>query len=282
MAPHLSPASSPALIGWTESRSCSPECKPRMRRRTSGDAQNRRMVVVVVVMRASRAWDRYVWGAGIVYVIALLAEIVVALGVGLTQNDSAAKIAYGLHEHRDRLLVITYLSVVYATAFLIYLCSLHNLLRGDTGRARILGSLVLVGGVLFIALHAVSDIGITGLVGAKLASFGSQHDPGIPYTLYLMTFALESVGDVFGSLSAVAAGLLVIRSGVLPRWLGWVSIVAGIMLFLQGFGLGGVIASFGLILDLIGFVLFLIFVLVSSVILLRRGDAVPSTADRTA
>ncbi len=239
-------------------------------------------MVVVVVMRASRAWDRYVWGAGIVYVIALLAEIVVALGVGLTQNDSAAKIAYGLHEHRDRLLVITYLSVVYATAFLIYLCSLHNLLRGDTGRARILGSLVLVGGVLFIALHAVSDIGITGLVGAKLASFGSQHDPGIPYTLYLMTFALESVGDVFGSLSAVAAGLLVIRSGVLPRWLGWVSIVAGIMLFLQGFGLGGVIASFGLILDLIGFVLFLIFVLVSSVILLRRGDAVPSTADRTA
>jgi hypothetical protein len=50
------------------------------------------------------------------------------------------------------------------------------------------------------------------------------------------------------------------------------------MLFLQGFGLGGVIASFGLILDLIGFVLFLIFVLVSSVIMLRRENTVPSTA----
>ena len=238
--------------------------------------------------RASRAWERYAWAAGILYVIALLAEIVVALGVGLTQNDSAAKIASGLHEHRDRLLVIAYLSVVYATAFLIYLCSLYNLLRGGTDRPRILGSLVLVGGVLFIgggggegkrvSLHAVSDIGITGLVGAKIASFGYRHDPGVAYTLYLMTYALESVGDVFGSLSAVAAGLLVIRSGVLPRWLGWVSILAGIMLFLQGFGLGGVIASFGLILDLIGFVLFLIFVLVSSVIMLRRENAVPNTA----
>ncbi|HEY1518558.1 MAG TPA: hypothetical protein VGF91_19170 [Solirubrobacteraceae bacterium] len=31
---------------------------------------------------------------------------------------------------------------------------------------------MLVGGVLFIALHAVSDIGITGLVGAKIASLG--------------------------------------------------------------------------------------------------------------
>ena len=92
-------------------------------------------------------------------------------------------------------------------------------------------------------LHAVSDIGITGLVGAKL-----------------MTYALESVGDVFGSLSTVAAGLLVIRSDVLPRWLGWVSILAGIMLFLQGFGVGGVIASFGLILDLVGLVLFLIYI----------------------
>jgi hypothetical protein len=57
-----------------------------------------------------------------------------------------------------------------------------------------------------------------------------------------------------------------------------VSILVGILFFLQGFGLGGVIASFGLVLDLIGFVLFLIFVLVSSVILLRRENALPDTA----
>ena len=77
---------------------------------------------------------------------------------------------------------------------------------------------------------------------------------------------------------AFAAGLLVIGSGVLPRWLGWVAILVGILFFLQGFGLGGVIASFGLVLDLIGFVLFLIFVLVSSVILLTRENALPDTA----
>jgi hypothetical protein len=162
--------------------------------------------------------------------------------------------------------------------FVIYLSALHNLLRGDSDRTRILGSLVLVGGVLFVTLHAVSDIGITGLVAAKLASYGAQHDPGLSYTLYLTTFALESVGDVFGSLFAFATGALVLRSGVLPRWLGWMSILAGSMLFLQGFGLGGVIASFGLVLDLIGFVLLLVFVLVSSVILVMRKSAAPDTA----
>jgi hypothetical protein len=75
------------------------------------------------------------------------------------------------------------------------------------------GSLVLVGGALFVALHAVSDIGITGSLGAKLASFGFQHDQGLAYMLYLMTYGLDSVGDVFGSVFAVAAGVLVIDSG---------------------------------------------------------------------
>ena len=222
-----------------------------------------------------RSWERYGWVAGIVFVIALVAEIVVAVGVELSQNDSAAKIANGLHAHETRLIVIACLSVVYAVMFVIYLSALHNLLRGDSDRTLVLGSLVLVGGVLFITLHAVSDIGITGLVGAKLASYGAQHDPGVSYTLYLMTFALESVGDVFGSLFAFATGALVLRSGVLPRWLGWVSILVGSLLFLQGFGLGGIIASFGLVLDLIGFVLLLVVVLVSSIILLAREEPIP-------
>jgi hypothetical protein len=237
---------------------------------------------MVAATRTSSAWERYAWAAGIFYVVALVAESVVGvLGGGLSQNSSAAKIANALYDHRGRLLVITYLSVVYAAMFLIYLTKLYDLLRRDTDRTRFLGSLVLAGGALFIALHAVSDIGINGLLGAKLASFGSQHDQGVSYTLYLMTYGLDSVGDVFGSLFAFAAGLLVIGSGVLPRWLGWASILAGITFFLQGFGLGGVTGSFGLVLDLIGFVLFLIFVLVSSVILLTRKNAPPHTAGGT-
>ena len=95
------------------------------------------------------------------------------------------------------------------------------------------------------------------------------------YTLYLMTFWFGQRRDVSGSLFAVAAGALVIGSGVAPSWLGWALIPAGVVFFLQGFGLGGVIASFGLVLDFIGFALFLIFVLVSSVILLTRERRAP-------
>jgi len=225
----------------------------------------------MVATRPSSGWDRYAWVAGILFIVALAAETAVAFGVGVNQDDSAAKIATALYDHRQRLVAIACLSVVYAAMFPIYLSRLYHLLRGEPGRRPALGSLVLVGGVLFVALHAVSDVAITGLLGAKLASFGFQHDPGVSYTLYLMTYALDSVGDVFGSLFAVAVGLLVIGSGVLPRWLGWMSVLVGILFFLQGFGLG--IATFGVVLDGIGFVLLLIFVLVSSVILLRRESA---------
>ena len=178
----------------------------------------------VATTGTSSAWQRYAWVAGIVFVIAFVAETVISAGVGVNQNDSAAKIANALHGHRETLLVVAYLSVVYAAMFLIYLGRLYDLLRGDTDRWRFLGSLVLSGGALFVALHAVSDIGIIGALGAKLAS---QHDPGVAYTLYLMTFGLDSAGDVFGSVFAVAAGVLVIDSGVLPRGLGWLSTSSG-------------------------------------------------------
>ena len=50
------------------------------------------------------------------------------------------------------------------------------------------------------------------------------------------------------------------------------------MFLLQDFGLGSVIATFGLVLDLVGFVLFLIFVVVSSLILLTRQTRSPTPA----
>jgi hypothetical protein len=222
-------------------------------------------------------WGRRAWVAGIVFVAALVAEAVVSTAIPLDQEDSAAKIARELAEHRRTLLVACYLSTVYAVAFVVYLARLHDLLRRAADRAGVLHTLVVVGGVLMVALHGVSDIGIYGLLGGKLATYGAQHDQGLSYTLYLLTFALDSVGDVFGSVFLVAAGILAARGALLPRWLSGMAVVAGVLLFLQGFGLGGVIGTYGLAIDLVGFLLFLLFVLLSSVVRLRAPDAAAAT-----
>jgi hypothetical protein len=217
--------------------------------------------------------ERYAWLAGVAFVLFLLGESVVAVGVPLDQNDSAAKIARELNDHRTRLTVIACLSVVYTVAFGCYLWKLHDLLRSRAPAAlRSLAAVALGGGALFVALHATSDIGITGLLGAKVAAYSAAHDPGLSYTLYLLTFAIDSVGDVFGSLFALATGWLVLRTGLLPRWLGWAVLLVGLLFIVQAFGLGGVIATFGLVTDLIGFVLLLVFVAVSSVMLARRPE----------
>jgi hypothetical protein len=230
----------------------------------------------VVATPKSRALERCGWAGGILFVVALLTEIVISVGVPLSQDSSAAKFATELAKHRERLVVGAGISILYAVGFAVYLTRLHDLLRRASTQPRFLSSWVLAGGVLFVTLHGVSDIGVIGLLGGKVANYAAHDDPGLAYTLYLLTFALDSVGDVFASLFTLATGVLVLSTGVLPRWLGWTSILITPFFFLQGFGLGGVIGTFGLVLDLIGFLLFFIFVLVSSAILLRRGDPVPA------
>ncbi|HEX3332215.1 MAG TPA: hypothetical protein VHS27_19980 [Gaiellales bacterium] len=57
-----------------------------------------------------------------------------------------------------------------------------------------------------------------------MASYSAAHDQGLSFSLYYLTYALDSVADVFGSLAFLAAGLSILRTGDLPRRLGWVAI----------------------------------------------------------
>jgi hypothetical protein len=220
-----------------------------------------------------RAFERYAWTGGVVYVVALLVESAISLGFKVSQNDSAAKIASSLDDHHKRLILVFCLCIVYVAGFVTYLTRLDDLLRRASDNRRFFASWVLIGGVLFVTLHGVSDVGIYGLLAGKVAAYSAQHEQGLSYTLYLLTFALDSVGDVFASFFMLGTGLLVFSTRVLPRWLGWIAVAASPFFFLQGFGLGGVIGNFGLVLDLIGFLLFLIFVLASTVIGLTRAAA---------
>jgi nucleoside recognition membrane protein YjiH len=226
-----------------------------------------------VAMGSARALERYAWIGGVLYVVALITESVISLGFKISQDDSAAKIANSLDDHHKRLILVFCLCILYIVGFVIYLTRLDDLLRRASTDRRFFASWVLIGGVLFVTLHGVSDVGIYALLAGKVAAYSAQHEPGLSYTLYLLTFALDSVGDVFASFFMLGTGLLVLATRVLPRWLGWIAVATSPFFFLQGFGLGGVIANFGLVLDLVGFLLFLIFVLASSMIGLARAPA---------
>src|SRR5438552_1652772 len=106
--------------------------------------------------RRASVWERGAWAAGIVFVVALLAEAAISAGLPINQDDSATKIARQLQDHRHTVLVAAYLSVVYAVAFVIYLAKLHDLLRRVRTPPGFLHSLVRIGGVLLVAFHGLS------------------------------------------------------------------------------------------------------------------------------
>ena len=217
-------------------------------------------------------WSRYAWLGGIVYVLALLTETVIATRIDLAHDDSAARVATRLAAYTGTLIAIACISIIYALGFTVYLARLHSFLRGDGVRHHMAGTLIVIGGVLFVTLHGVSDIGITGLLGSKIASYAADHhDPGLSYALYYLTFALDSVGDVFASLFLLATAYVIRCERTLPGWLAWLAAMVGVLFIIQGFGLGGIVATFGLVVDLIGFLLLLGFIVATSIIGLRQG-----------
>ena len=168
--------------------------------------------------------------------------------------------------------------MAYAWFFLIYLGALYRLLRLAVAQRGFLASLTLIGGALGLVLHAVTDIGLVGLYGSKLSGASVLHqNQGTLYAIYVQGYALASVADVMLSVFALSAGLLVIWSGLLPRWLGWIAVAAGFLFLLQGFTLGGLIALAGVVIDGIGLMLMLVFVLGSSTVMLLRPDPVAVT-----
>lgn len=219
-----------------------------------------------------RALTRYAWVGGLLYVVALITETVISVGIKVDQNDSAAKIATALDVHHTRVVVVFCVSILYIVGFVFWLTRLDDLLRRVSNTRPFYVSWVLIGGVLFVTLHGTSDVGIIGVLATKVGPYSAHHDPGVSYMLYLLTFTIDSVADVFGSFFILGSGLIVLATGVFPRWVGWVAVTTSPFLLVQAFGLGGVVSTFGLVLDLIGFLLLLVFITASSVIGLVRND----------
>jgi len=115
------------------------------------------------------------------------------------------------------------------------------------------------------ALSALSLAGAAVLVAGATAYFGfdyvlavvpSHLDPAAAQALNLLAlrlvFPLAAGGFVFG----VSTGLGILRSALLPTWLGWVAIVSGLAMLTPGV--------------FVGIVLLILWVAVTSVLVYRR------------
>jgi hypothetical protein len=191
---------------------------------------------------------------GIVYAVVFAVGYVLA-GGGPSATASGATVVRYYTTHKTSEIVAVFAVAIASVAFVLFASSLRRFLTrsNDSGvlnSAITAGSAVYASGVLFVAMLTI------GLVDAAKHSMG-----GAAQTLNLLS-SDDWVPVVAGiSMTALATGVLSLRTGALPRWLGWVSIVLGIL------AIAGPVGG-------IAFLLFPVWTLVLAAVIIRRASDV--------
>jgi hypothetical protein len=139
-------------------------------------------------------------------------------------NDSIRKIVSFYRDHDSDQQVAAALLAWGTALFLLFVSGLWRVLRNAAPERRGATSLVLVGGALF-AVGATIFAGLTFTLGDLADDLG----PGSLQTLNALnsdmffTVALGTFAFLVGS------GAAIIQTGALPKWLGWVTVVLGVI-----------------------------------------------------
>ena len=191
---------------------------------------------------------------GILAVVLIFVSIMI-VGDTPDTDEPARKVAAFYTEHHSDASTAGALLMAAAAAFLAWAVQLRGWLFAAEGGVGTRATLGLVGAVMFAVGLAV----FAGLNFA-LGDAPDKLDPSSLQTLNVLNedmFAPLAIGVL---LTLLGFGLAVLAAGGLPRWLGWLAVVAGIIAvsplwFVPFIGLG-------------------IFILVSSVLMTRRPATV--------
>jgi hypothetical protein len=174
-------------------------------------------------------------------------------------NKTAAQVVSYYKDHKDAQMVASFLFGLAAVFLLFFVSWIRDLLRTDDGSGRILRTAALGGGIVLAA-----GLGVAATIHLALVDTVDDIDPVAVQAVNAIDydFFLPMVAGLITLL--MATSIAVIRSGVLPKWLGWVGIVIAIASFTP-----------------IGFYLFLVgllWILVVSIIGVARGRGAAATA----
>ena len=176
-------------------------------------------------MQQQSTWERLTPLTGVVFVAIVVA--VFAIG-GSTPGDhsSAVKVATFYGKHHDKHVILSFILAFSIPFLLFFVSSLRYDLRraGGTGQ---LANAAFAGGVL-----AAAGFGILAFVHYALADAAdSAKTIGTTQVLNVLdnTDFIPVAAGV--GVLVLAAGLSAVRHGGLPRWLGWIGVVVGILAF---------------------------------------------------
>jgi hypothetical protein len=211
----------------------------------------------------SRAWLRLAPVAGLVWVALVIVSVI--LGGDQPGNDDSIEkfVSYFSDSgNRDQLAVATLLAAIGGPAFLWFLTGLRDLLRSEEGLWGNGAPLGFGAGLAFVILLWAAAA--TGFAYPSAADFfdNFQVDTQSVHTamaLSALSFWFVAFASVAAAVMIGAASIVMLGTGVLPSWLGWVGLVLAALSFLGALFIPGLAA--------------LVWVLIVSVMLMVRAPA---------
>jgi hypothetical protein len=169
----------------------------------------------------------------------ILAAVTFIVGLAATadspdSSDSNAKIVawYADHGHRTGVIIGAFI-LAFCGLFLLWFASgLRQRLRLAEGPEGRLANVALGGGVLLVALLWVGAAALAAIPAQQ--SFGggpALSDADLGRFLPSVGFGSILLFGMFGAIALIdATSIVIMRTGVLPRWLGWLGFVCGVVL----------------------------------------------------
>ena len=179
----------------------------------------------------SRDNDRWMLLAGPLFTVLAIASL--SLGATPSETTSAAEVVEKVKDDETSIVVSGFIAGPAAAVLLVFVSRLR---AGIDDRARAARSLLVAGGTVVAAGLAVAGSVLLALTTAADKGFeGAAQSLNVLNASMWIPVVIGIAAMLFG------AGLAVLRTGILPAWLGWVAAVVGVVSVL---GPGGFLGFF--------------------------------------
>lgn len=217
------------------------------------------------------------WGgiAGLAFVVlAMLGRFLP--GTAPTVDDSDSAITSWLSDNRSMILLSSLMWAAAAGLVIWFSAAFAEAIRERAERSDVhlalLAGAVLVGGAIFVnaGLTAAAAFGIDG------------RDAAITMALYDLSAVMTTMIGFAAALPLAAAGIGVLRTHVMPNWLGYLALLAAVVSFLGAFGVfadSGTFVAGGMLMTTIPLLLSAVWILGASGYMVREHLPELTTGD---
>ena len=168
-------------------------------------------------------WSRWTPLTGVVFVVLVVLGGPILAGNTPGSKATGAQVSSYFEAHRSRERAAAILLTLAFIVFLFFAGLLRTFLR-RTAAAEGLAAAVLAGAAVLVAGQTVGS----GLLFA-LSDAPGRLSPGAAQALNLLSNDLVLTSSAGFCVFGLASGLAILRGAPLPRWLGWVAILIGVV-----------------------------------------------------